>query len=285
MDAWQAIQGAAWGIVVVLEDAASVIVNASYPGGGYRGTEPLTTTIWPGGTRNVSVLAATTWSYPGDPALGQIAISLTADQTAVMFPGQYQLLTELTDVTTTVPAYEAVLTVLPGPVSFPPPPTSDRITRQPVEANLVDSNTALLKLAGKSTMADGANSALTGPIGFGLDCLGVTPAIPGIVTDADLAKLDPKQFFLLCKLASYQLLGNCLNNFAQPDQSSTNGKQNFNAMMRRFKTQMDAMEKQYASYLGRYRSVLSAGSIALAPPSRDRWDYNRPGSDFRGSDY
>jgi hypothetical protein len=56
-------------------------------------------------------------------------------------------------------------------------------------------------------------------------------------------------------------------------------------MMRRFKTQMDAMEKQYASYLGRYRSVLSAGSIALAPPSRDRWDYNRPGSDFRGSDY
>ncbi|MFL6140936.1 MAG: hypothetical protein ACJ72N_03560, partial [Labedaea sp.] len=95
----------------------------------------------------------------------------------------------------------------------------------------------------------------------------------------------PKQFFLLCKLASYQLLGNCLNNFAQPDQSSTNGKQNFNAMMRRFKTQMDAMEKQYASYLGRYRSVLSTGSIALGPPARDRWNYYSPETDFRGSDY
>jgi hypothetical protein len=285
MDQWQAIQGAAWGIVVVLEDAASVIVNASYPGGGYRGTEPLTTTIWPGGNRSVSVLAATTWNYPGDPALGQIAISLTADQTAVMFPGEYQLLTELTDVTTTVPAYEAVLTVLPGPVSFPPPPTSDRITRQPLEAMLVDGNTALLKLAGKSMMADGKNSALTGPIGFGLDCLGVTPAIPGIVTDDDLAKLDPKQFFLLGKLASYQLLENFLNNFAQPDQTTGNTKLHLNDMTKRFRLQLLDLQKQYASYLGRYRSVLSTGSISLAPPSRDRWNDNRPGDDFRGSDF
>jgi hypothetical protein len=285
MDQWQAIQGAAWGIVVVLEDAASVIVNASYPGGGYRGTEPLTTTIWPGGNRSVSVLAATTWNYPGDPALGQIAISLTADQTAVMFPGEYQLLTELTDVTTTVPAYEAVLTVLPGPVSFPPPPTSDRITRQPVEAELVDRNAALLLLLGKSTMADGANPSLGGAIAFGLNCLGITPAIPGLVTDADLAKLDPSQYFILCDLAGYLLLRNCLNGFAQPDQSSPNGKRNFNAMMRRFKTQMDALEKQYASYLNRYHAVLSTGSIALAPASRSpasrgSWDFNYRGSDF-----
>jgi hypothetical protein len=285
MQQWQAIQGAAWGIVATLEDAAGVVINASYPGGGYTGNEPLVTSIWPGGNRAVSVLAATTWSFPGDPALGLIAISLTADQTAVMFPGSYQLLTDLTDVDRTAPAYEAQIEVLPGPVSFPPPPTSDRITRQPVEAELVDRNSALLILLGKSTMADGQNPAMTGPLGFSLQMLGVTPAIPGTVTDADLAKLDPSQYFILCDLAGYLLLRNCLNGFAQPDQSSPNGKQNFNAMMRRFKTQMDAMEKQYASYLGRYRSVLSSGSIALGPPSRNYWNYNRSGSDFRGSDY
>jgi hypothetical protein len=285
MDSWQAIQGTAWQIVAVLEDAASVIINASYPGGGYRGTEALATTIWPGGNRAASVMAATTWSFPGDPALGQIAISLTADQTAALIIGEYQLLTILTDVTTPVPAYIATLNVLPGPGGLPPPPTSDRITRIPVEAELVDRNAALLLLLGKSTMADGKNPALTGPLGFSLQLLGVTPAIPGVVTDADLAKLDPSQYFILCDLAGYLLLRNCLNGFAQPDQSSPNGKRNFNAMMRRFKTQMDALEKQYASYLGRYRSVLSAGSIALAPPSRDRWNDNRPVDDFRGSDY
>jgi hypothetical protein len=285
MDSWQAIQGTAWQIVAVLEDAASVIINASYPGGGYRGTEALATFIWPGGNRAASVMAATTWSFPGDPALGQIAISLTADQTAALIIGEYQLLTILTDVTTPVPAYIATLNVLPGPGGLPPPPTSDRITRIPVEAELVDRNAALLLLLGKSTMADGNNPSLGSAIAFGLNCLGVTTAIPGVVTDADLAKLDPSQYFILCDLAGYLLLRNCLNGFAQPDQSSPNGKRNFNAMMRRFKTQMDAMEKQYASYLGRYRSVLSAGSIALAPASRDRWDYNRPGSDFRGSDF
>jgi hypothetical protein len=285
MQQWQAIQGAEWGIVATLEDAAGVVVDASYPGGGYTGNEPLVTSIWPGGNRSVSVLAATTWSFPGDPALGLIAISLTADQTAVMFPGDYQLLTELTDVGRTVPAYEAQLEVLPGPVSFPPPPTSDRITRQPVEAELVDRNAALLLLLGKSTMADGSNGAMTGPIGFALQMLGITPAIPGLVTDADLAKLDPSQYFILCDLASYLLLRNCLNGFAQPDQSSPNGKRNFNAMMRRFKTQMDALEKQYASYLNRYHAVLSTGSIALAPASRSpasrgSWDFNYRGNDF-----
>jgi hypothetical protein len=285
MDSWQAIQGTAWQIVAVLEDAASVIINASYPGGGYRGTEPLTTTIWPGGNRAASVMAATTWSFPGDPALGQIAISLTADQTAALIIGEYQLLTILTDVTTPVPAYIATLNVLPGPGGLPPPPTSDRITRIPVEAELVDRNAALLLLLGKSTMADGNNPSLGSAIAFGLNCLGVTTAIPGVVTDADLAKLDPSQYFILCDLAGYLLLRNCLNGFAQPDQSSPNGKRNFNAMMRRFKTQMDAMEKQYASYLGRYRSVLSAGSIALGPDSRSpasrgSWDFNYRGSDF-----
>jgi hypothetical protein len=285
MDKWQAIQGTEWGIVATLEDAAGVVINASYPGGGYTGNEPLVTSIWPGGNRSVSVLAATTWSFPGDPALGLIAISLTADQTATMFPGEYQLLTILTDVGRAVSAYEATLAVLPGPGGLFPPPTSDRITRQPVEAELVDRNSALLLLLGKSTMADGQNPAMTGPLGFSLQMLGVTPAIPGLVTDADLAKLDPSQYFILCDLASCLLLRNCLNGFAQPDQSSPNGKQNFNAMMRRFKTQMDAMEKQYASYLGRYRSVLSTGSITLAPASRNSWDYNPPWSDSRGSDY
>lgn len=285
MDNWQAIQGAAWGIVATLEDAAGVVINASYPGGGYTGNEPLVTSIWPGGNRSVSVLAATTWSFPGDPALGLIAISLTADQTAVMFPGEYQLLTELTDVTTTVPAYEAVLTVSPGPISFPPPPTSDRITRQPVEAELVDRYPALFELVGKSTMADGANRATTGPIGFALQLLGVTPAIPGIVSDADLAKLDPSQYFILCDLAGCFLLRNCLNGFAQPDQTTANTKLHFNTMMRRFKSQLDALEKQYASYLNRYHAVLSTGSIALAPASRSpasrgSWDFNYRGSDF-----
>jgi hypothetical protein len=285
MQQWQAIQGAEWGIVATLEDAAGVVINASYPGGGYTGNEPLVTSIWPGGNRAVSALAATTWSFPGDPALGLIAISLTGDQTAALIPGDYQLLTILTDVGRSVSAYEAVLAVLPGPGGLPLLPTSDRITRQPVEAELVDRNSALLLLLGKSTMADGQNPSLGGAIAFGLQCLGITPAIPGIVTDADLAKLDPSQYFILCDLAGYLLLRNCLNGFAQPDQSSPNGKQNFNAMMRRFKTQMDAMEKQYASYLGRYRSVLSTGSITLAPASRNYWDYNPPWSDSRGSDY
>lgn len=285
MDQWQAFQGTDWQIVAVLEDAASVIINASYPGGGYRGTEPLITTIWPGGNRAASVLAATTWSYPGDPALGQIAISLTANQTAALITGEYQLLTVLTDVTRPVPAYIATLNVLPGPGGLPLPPSSDRITRIPVEAELVDRNAALLLLVGKSTMADGANPAMTGPIGFSLQCLGITPAIPGVVTDADLAKLDPSQYFILCDLAGYLLLRNCLNGFAQPDQTVGGAKTQFNVMMRRFKAQLDALEKQYEAYLGKYRSMLSVGSIALAPPPRDRWNRYYLGPDFRGSDY
>jgi hypothetical protein len=113
--------------------------------------------------------------------------------------------------------------------------------------------------------------------------LGVTPAIPGTVTDADLANLPNSQFFLLCDLADYRLLKNLLTNFAQPDQTSGNTKVNLNRMLERFHKQMLELEKQYAAYLGTNKARLSPGSIRVGPTPRVQpwtsWDW-RGGGDF-----
>jgi hypothetical protein len=97
--------------------------------------------------------------------------------------------------------------------------------------------------------------------------LGITPEIPGVVSDADLAKVPNSRFFLLCDLAEYRLLKNLLSNFAQPDRSAGSTKTSLNAMIERYRQQMKDHEAQYASYLGKYRSVLTAGSIRVRPTS------------------
>lgn len=264
MDNFQVNQGATLTINVTLKDANGIVVDSSYPGGGYSGAEGLSTAGWPGGDRDVSFIAATTWV---SAAAGTIRITVSAAQSALLVPGTYELETTLIDAGTPVVCYLATLDVLPAPGGLPLPPTSGAITRLALEIELVDRDAALLKLCGKSTMADGANPALGGPIAFGLQCMGVTPAIPGTVTDADLARLDPSRYFDLAGLAEYRLLHSCLNNFAQPDQSTGNSKVALNTMMLRFTVQMNNLYLQYKSFLSIRRNPTLVGSIRYNHPT------------------
>jgi hypothetical protein len=123
-------------------------------------------------------------------------------------------------------------------------------------------------------MADGSNRFLSGAIGAALQYLGVTPEIPGVVSDTDLAKIPNSRFYLLCDLAEYRLLKSLLSNFAQPDRSAGSTKTSLNAMIERYRQQMKDHEAQYASYLGKYRATLTAGSIRVRPTSGSgtSWD-------------
>jgi hypothetical protein len=230
----------------------------------YTGVEALVTQIWPGGNRPTSFAPATTWL---DPAAGTFTVAITGTQTALLYPGVYEGVTRLADAGDNTDACYFTLTVAPGPGGLPAAPTATTITRLVVEAELIDRDAALLLLCGKSTIADGANRFLSGSIGFALQCLGITPEIPGVVSDADLAKVPNSRFFLLCDLAEYRLLKNLLSNFAQPDRSAGSTKTSLNAMIERYRQQMKDHEAQYASYLGKYRSVLTAGSIRVRPTS------------------
>jgi hypothetical protein len=250
-------QGGSVQISGTLEDAAGKpILNQ------YTNADVLITQIWPGGNRAASFAPATTWL---DPA-------------ASTFTGVTRVASE-----DNADAYYFTLTVAYGPGGFPAAPTATTITRLPVEMELIDRDSALLLLCGKSTIADGQNRFLSGSIGFALSLLGVQPTIPGVISDGDLANLNPGKFYILCDLAEYRLLKNLLNGFAQPDQTSGNTKVNINRMIERFHKQMLELEKQYAAYLGTNRARLSPGSIRVGLVPRVRawtsWDW-RGGGDF-----
>jgi hypothetical protein len=267
-------QGGSLSFVGTLEDAAGKpILNQ------YTNADVLVTQIWPGGNRAASFAPATTWL---DPAASTFTAAITSAQTATLYPGIYEGVTRVAS-DDNADAFYFTLTIVYGPGGFPAAPTATTITRLPVEMELIDRDSALLLLCGKSTIADGSNRFLGGAIGFSLSKLGVTPAIPGTVTDADLANLPNSQFFLLCDLADYRLLKNLLTNFAQPDQTSGNTKVNLNRMLERFHKQMLELEKQYAAYLGTNKARLSPGSIRVGPTPRVQpwtsWDW-RGGGDF-----
>lgn len=230
----------------------------------YVGTEALITSIWPGGPRPALLTPATSWIVP---LAATFKIEITAAETATLYAGVYEGVTRLDDGGMLPDAFYFKLTVAPGPGGIPAEPTSAAITRLVVETELIDRDAALILLCGKSVTADGNNRFLTGSIGFALQLLGITPAIPGAVSDSDLALVAPSQFYLLCDLAEYRLLKNLLANFAQPDRSAGSTKTSLNAMIERYRMQMLDHEKQYASFLGRYRSVLSTGSIRVRPAS------------------
>jgi hypothetical protein len=269
-------QGSALTISGTLEDSAGTPILDQYDG-----SESLTTQIWPGGNRPASLAPATIWLVP---AAGTFLIAITGAATAALYPGVYEGMTRVASGGDVADAFYFTLTVAPAPAGLPAVPTATTITRLAVEVELVDRDSALLLLCGKSTMADGANRFLVGSIGFALEKLGVAPAIPGAVSDADLAKVPNSQFYKLCDLAEYRLLRNLLTNFAQPDQTSGNTKINLNRMLERFHKQMLELEKQYAAYLGTNKAMLSPGSLRVGPaPSVRPWtarDDRTWGGDF-----
>lgn len=259
-------QGAPLAIDATLEDAVGAAIT------GYAGTEALTTVVWPGGVGPASFVAsATIWT---DPAAGLIRIALSGAQTAACVPGRYQLLTRLADGTETVDAYQCNLVITPFAGGVPAAPTSALITRQACEIELVDRASAMLLLAGRSTNADGSNPALTGPLWFACSRLGVAPALIGVVSDADLARVDPANYIPVCDLAELRLIQNCLGSFAQPDQSSLNTKTQFNAMMLRFQARAAALEAQYSAAISIRRAPTIVGQI--------RFDYPTPGTSSWG---
>jgi hypothetical protein len=267
-------QGGSLSFVGTLEDAAGKpILNQ------YTNADVLVTSIWPGGNRAASFAPATAWL---DPAAGTFTVAVPSSATAMLYPGVYEGVTRVAS-EDNADAYYFTLTVAYGPGGFPAAPTATTITRLPVEMELIDRDSALLLLCGKSTIADGQNRFLSGGIGFALSLLGIQPTIPGVVSDADLANLNPGKFYILCDLAEYRLLKNLLNGFAQPDQTSGNTKVNLNRMIERFHKQMLELEKQYAAYLGANKARLSPGSIRVGPTPRVQpwtsWDW-RGGGDF-----
>jgi hypothetical protein len=256
-------QGGSLTIHVTLKDSAGVTINSAYPGGGYNGSQQLATKVWPGGTRPVSLLANTVWVTP---TAGLIEIQLTDEQTATLDPGRYQLLTRLNDAGAVVDAYECDVIVVAAAGGVPAALTTGAITRLPVEIELVERCSAMLLLVGKSTVADGSNPALGSAIGFAAERLGIRVATPGLVTDADLAALDPSQFHVLCDLAEYRVIRSGLNSFAQPDQSAGQSKIQLNEMMKRFEAQAARLEKMYSGLLSIRRNPVLVGKIQYNHP-------------------
>jgi hypothetical protein len=267
-------QGGSLSFVGTLEDAAGKpILNQ------YTNADVLVTQIWPGGNRAASFAPATAWL---DPAAGTFTVAVPSSATATLYPGVYEGVTRLAS-DDNADAYYFTLTVAYGPGGFPAAPTATTITRLVVEIGLIERNAALLQLCSKSVLADGNNRHLTGVIGEALNLLGVQQAVPGVVTDDDLARLDAGKLYLLYGLAKYVLTRDLLDNFAQPDRSAGSTKTSLNAMIERYRMQMKDLETQYASYLRKYKATLSPGSIRVGPTPRDGgWPSRdwREGGDF-----
>jgi hypothetical protein len=95
--------GTGLAIDVTLRDSNGNVVTT------YAGTETLTTTVWPGGTRPASFTAATAWLVP---ASGTLTVTIGDADTASLPPGRYQLLTQLTSNGTTVNVYGCTLDIV-----------------------------------------------------------------------------------------------------------------------------------------------------------------------------
>jgi hypothetical protein len=100
---YRVTQGAGLEIDVTLADSLGDPVT------GYDGTEPLSSVVWPGGSRSPSFTPATTWI---DPAQGFIRVTIVEADTAALPPGRYQLLTRLVDAGRTVDAYGCTIDIL-----------------------------------------------------------------------------------------------------------------------------------------------------------------------------
>jgi hypothetical protein len=85
---YQLTAGSGLTIDVTLKDSAGNPVTT------FDGTQALTTTVWPGGSRAVTFSPATTWTTP---AAGTFSIAVTPAETAGLAAGSYQLLTRLSD--------------------------------------------------------------------------------------------------------------------------------------------------------------------------------------------
>jgi hypothetical protein len=115
MDHHEATQGRALTVLVDLIDGRGArLTNV------YAGTEPLATTVWPGGSLAPSCTPATAWVSP--PSAGQISFTVSAAQSAALAPGRYRVLSDLTDAGVIVPCYQATLDVLSGPGVGTAPP-------------------------------------------------------------------------------------------------------------------------------------------------------------------
>lgn len=259
-ETFYATQGSSVRIDGTLKDADGHAVT-----GVYTSANTLTTTLWPGGPTPASFVGTTTWD---DPNAGTFHVEIDDTQTAALYPGVYQGITRLADGPATPDAYYFTLVIASGPGGIPAAPTSSAITRLVLETDLVDENAALLLLCGKSTTADGANRALGNAAWSACATLGYVPAIPGVVTDADLAAIPLTSYVTLKDLTQYYLLKNLLNSFAQPDQTSGNNKIQLDSMMQRFRVQMSDLQEQYGAYLGNNRNTLSVGTIRVRPAGR-----------------
>src|SRR5262249_37011417 len=103
-EVYQLTVGTALRIEVTLRDANGGVI------GTLSGTEPLTTTVWAGGTRAPAFTATTTWH---NASAGEILIQIADSDTANLAPGRYQLLARLGASGSAVDAYGCVLDILP----------------------------------------------------------------------------------------------------------------------------------------------------------------------------
>lgn len=112
-DNFEVRQGGSIGIQATLRDA-----NGN-PETGYSGSEPLTTTVWPGGNRLISFSPTTTWDVPADATIN---IQITDAQTTGLDPGRYEGLTRLGTTGSLADVYEFTLDIwtYAGEVAAPP---------------------------------------------------------------------------------------------------------------------------------------------------------------------
>lgn len=272
-------QGSPLTINALLKDADGVTITT------YTGSETLLTTVWSGTTQSAVFTEPAAWVLP---SAGTIRVTVTGIETALCVPGDYQLTTRLDDSIETVDAYTCRLRVTPFAGGLTTPASSGSVTRAIVEQELVERAAAMLLVCGKSVNADGANQSLMGPIWYGLSLLGLPPAVPGSVTDADLAQLPLTSYMTFCDLAELRLIENCLGSFAQPDQTQGNTKVQLNTMMVRFQRRAQELESKYAFIIQGRLDPTVVGPIQYAHPTMVgtiRFSYPTPGTIAWGLGY
>lgn len=143
------------------------------------------------------------------------------------------------------------------------------ITRSSIETEVISELGPLLTLAAKSTLTNGANPDLNGPLAFSLQALGITPNDPTNVSDADCAAITNAQYTVICQLVAYYALKKCLDSLCIPNEKAQDRDQEWNEMVRRFTQQMMFLQAQYASLLNIvYQPVQSAAYETRFPTPR-----------------
>ncbi len=140
-------------------------------------------------------------------------------------------------------------------------------TRANVESEVVDQLGALLTLAGKPTTVDGTNAYLNGPIAAALQAMGVTPASPALVVDADFATVPDSQFTLTWKLSLYYGIQKCLIALPLPNERAQDRQQDWNDMLKRYKDMFAAMSVELAPWLTILPNPTVSGTPCLRFPT------------------